>query len=135
METIKLEQDIKVVCIKAKSFPEGIMDAHEKLREIIPNLHERRIFGLSRPENGKIEYQAAAEELFTGEAEKLKCKNMVIQKGKYNCLTIENYQNDFPAIGMAFQKLLHMPDIDPLGYCVEWYVNEKDVKCMVRMNS
>lgn len=134
METITLEQDIKVVCIKAKSFPEGIMNAHENLAVLIPNIHERRKFGLSRPENGKIEYKAATEELFPGEAKELKSERLVIRKGKYNCIMIRDYQKDFPAIGIAFQKLLHIPGIDQQGYCVEWYANENDVKCMVRMN-
>jgi hypothetical protein len=31
METITIDNDIKVFYTRAKSFPEGIMEAHEKL--------------------------------------------------------------------------------------------------------
>jgi hypothetical protein len=24
-------------------------------------------------------------------------------------------------------------DLDPEGYCVEWYFNDRDVKCMIRL--
>ena len=47
--------------------------------------------------------------------------------------SINNYMKDIPAIGNAFQQLTALPDIDAQGYCVEWYLNDKDVKCMVRI--
>jgi hypothetical protein len=40
---------------------------------------------------------------------------------------------DIPAIGNTFQELLETPGIDPNGYCVEWYINDKDVICMIRL--
>jgi len=40
---------------------------------------------------------------------------------------------NIPAIGETFQKIIADPRIDPQGVCVEWYFNNKDVRCMVRM--
>ena len=40
---------------------------------------------------------------------------------------------DISAIGEAFKLLLSNRDIDPQAYCVEWYLSDKDVKCMVRL--
>ncbi len=40
---------------------------------------------------------------------------------------------DLPAIGNTFQQMIARPDIDPEGYCVEWYLSDKDVQCMVRL--
>jgi len=133
METITLENDIKVFCVTADSFPEGIMEAYKKLNEKIPLSSVKRIFGLSRPENGIIVYKAAAEVNDTGEAEKIISDTLVIKKGNYISRTIHDYMKDLPAIGIAFKELLTNPGIDPEGYCVEWYVSEKDVKCMVRL--
>lgn len=133
METTIFENDIKVFYVAAKSFPEGIMDAHNTLHSLVPFSSERKYFGLSRPENGPIEYKAAAEELAEGEAEKFKCPTLIIKNGSYVSMIIEDYTTDIPSISNAFQQLLEYPGLDPQGYCVEWYLNEKDVKCMIRL--
>lgn len=41
---------------------------------------------------------------------------------------------DISSIDKSFKTLLTDPRIDPEGYCVEWYLNAKDVQCMVRLN-
>ena len=40
---------------------------------------------------------------------------------------------DIPAIQKTFNQLLEYPDIDPQGYCVEQYIDQKDLICMVRL--
>jgi hypothetical protein len=135
MEKFTLANDIKVFCITATSFPDGIMAAHEKLHSLVPFSSDRRYFGISRPEKDEIIYKVAAEEKGKGEAEKFNCEPFVIKSGEYICLTVKDYMKDLPAIGKAFQQLLANPDLDPNGYCLEWYLNDKDVRCMVRLNS
>lgn len=134
METVSLDNDVTVIYITAKYFPEGISEAHEKIHSLVPYAEGRRFFGISRPEeeNGPIIYKAAAEELKAGEADKLNLKTVVLKKGKYNCIRIKNYTENLPAIAKAFEQILQQPDLDPNGYCVEWYVNENELKCMVR---
>ena len=134
METTQLENDLKVFYVTATSFPDGVKEAHEKLHSLIPSSKERKYFGVSRPENNSgIVYRAAAEEMEVGEAEKLNCNTLVLKKGKYISLTINDFMKDLPSIERAFKQLLTHPGIDPQGYCVEWYLNEKDVKCMIRL--
>ncbi|MCW3119052.1 MAG: putative transcription activator [Chitinophagaceae bacterium] len=133
MEIITITKDIKVFYITASAFPDGIMDAHQKLHELVPFSTARKYFGISRPENGVIVYKAATEEINPGEAEKLNCDELVLKRGNYICLTIKDYLNDIQSIGKAFKELLLYPDLDPNGYCVEWYLNNKDVKCMIRL--
>ena len=134
METITIDNDIKVFYITAKSFPDGIMDAHEKLHGLVPFSKERKYFGISRPENGVIIYKAAAEEINAGEAEKFNLETIVLKKGKYISLKIYDYIKDIQSIDRAFKELLSYPGLDPQGYCVEWYLNDKDVRCMIRLN-
>ncbi|OIQ96033.1 hypothetical protein GALL_220320 [mine drainage metagenome] len=134
MKEFILENDISVFCVPAQSFPEGVLEAHQKLHSIIPFSTERKYFGLSRPEKNVITYKAAAEELITGELNKHNLEKFVIRKGKYHSITIQNFMQNIPAIGKAFETILSHHDIDPNGICVEWYVNEKDVQCMVRIN-
>ncbi len=135
METITLDEDIKVMYITAASFPDGVMAAFDKLYATVPPESNRRIFGISRPEKGVITYRAAAEEIVAGEALKLGCDTLVLKKGKYCAISINDFMKNIPAIGTAFQELLAVPGIDPEGYCVEWYLNDEDVQCMVRLKT
>lgn len=135
MEHFTLDQNIPVAYVAAGSFPDGITAAHEQLHARVPFSAERRYFGLSRPENGPIQYKAAAEELQPGEAARWNCPSMIIKKGTYIALTIENYTQDLQSIGRAFRELLTTPGLDPQGYCVEWYLNGKDVRCMIRLEA
>lgn len=135
MEIIILEEDIRVFYITATSFPEGIVEAAEKIQSLFPVSKERKIFGLSRPENNEgIIYRAAAGEMFEGEAEKLQCESLILPKGKYIAIIVNDFKKDVLSISKAFQQLLKHPNLDPQGYCVEQYdTDEKSVTCMIRL--
>ena len=95
----------------------------------------RKYFGISRPENKKIIYRAGTEETFAGEAEKYKCDTLTIKKGNYISAVVKDFRKDKTSIAKTFDELLKQPNIDPEGYCVEWYANDKDeARCMVRLN-
>jgi len=131
METFNLANDIKVVYVQADSFPNGIMAAHQKLHSLVPDIKHRRVFGISRPDGAGIIYKAAAE---LKEADRFNHSDLqifTIKKGEYLAELITDFMNDVPQIGNTFQKLIRQPDIDPEGYCLEEYINEKDVRCMV----
>ena len=71
-EKYSIDEDIKVVCVKATSFPEGIGDAWHRLFSKVSNAEQRKLYGISYGgEDGKIVYRAGAEELHGGEAEQL----------------------------------------------------------------
>ncbi len=133
IEIIKIDNDIRVYYVTASDFPDGILEAHQSLHSSIHYTDQRRYFGISRPENHTIVYRAAAEVLAEDEAEGKALETMIIKKGSYSCIDLPNYTEDFEGIGSAFQRLITLPDIDPQGYCIEWYLNDKDVKCMIRM--
>jgi hypothetical protein len=133
MERYTLDHDIKVFYVQAESFPDGIGAAYEKLHSLVDDPAERHQFGLSAPENGVIVYKAALEELNEGEGNKLCCETFVILEGEYLSITIYNFMKDIESIGNAFNELIANPHIDPQGVCIEWYLNEKDVKCTVKL--
>ncbi|HEX2968751.1 MAG TPA: hypothetical protein VHO46_06565 [Bacteroidales bacterium] len=135
MTTTILDKDIKVFYVTADSFPEGIGEATQKLHSLFPFTKGRRIFGLSRPENNEvIVYRAAAEEMYEGESEKLKCDTLIIPKGKYISIEVVDFRKDVMSIDRAFQQLLKQTDLDPDGYCVEFYASDKEaVTCMIRL--
>ena len=136
MKTITLETDINMFYVTAKSFPDGIGEATEKLHSLFSFSKERRIFGLSRPENNDgIIYRAAAEEMYEGEAGKLQCSTLIIPKGKYIALEVIDFRKDILSIDRAFKQLLQQPNLDPQGYCVEQYANDREaVTCMIRLD-
>jgi hypothetical protein len=135
MDSFILGEDIQVMCVFADRFPEGIVPAFEKLHNIVPNNPGRRYFGISRPDQtGEIMYRAAAEELEDGEAERLGLERFTIPGGAYNTYYIKDYRNNIGAIAECFQLLIGQSEADPNGYCIEWYIGDDDVKCMVRSN-
>ena len=134
MESFFLEQDIKVFYVTATSFPDGIQEAYQKLHSIIGLPVGRRFFGISYPETpATIIYKAAVEESYPGEGDLLGCETLVIKKGQYISIYIKDFMKDIPKIGRSFQELLADKRIDPNGSCVEEYINDKDVRCMVRL--
>jgi predicted transcriptional regulator YdeE len=133
MENIKFDKDIVVIYIAASSFPDGVLAAHQNLHALFSSPASRRYFGISRPENGEIQYKAAAEELETGEAEKSGLQTITLKKGDYHAITIHDYMKGIPSIQKAFDTLISQPDIDPEGYCVEEYINQNDMRCMIKI--
>jgi hypothetical protein len=134
METITLENDIHLLCVTASSFPAGIMEAHGKLHSIVSHSPARKYYGLSRPENNQgIVYKAAVNELPEDESVKGQLETITLKSGNYISITIHDFMKDMQAIGNAFQQLIADPNIDPQGYCVEDYITQKDVRCMVRL--
>ena len=136
METYFIKDDIKLICVNATSFPDGISDAFDRLHKVIGVSNERKLYGISYgTENGKTIYKAAAEELDENEAAKLNLEKFVMKRGEYIGTRILNYLDHTESIGRTFEKLLSNPRLDPNGCCVEMYFNEKDVQCMVRLES
>jgi len=134
METYFLKDDIKLICVTSTSFPGGITAAHEKLHRLLTTTNGRNLYGISSPQGkGEIVYRAAVEESFTGEAEQLKLETFTLKKGEYTGSRVVNYPDHMESISNTFQKILQNPRIDPQGCCVEKYLNEKDVQCMVRL--
>jgi len=133
MEHFSIDKDINVLCVTATSFPDGVMAAHQEILQLAPETNASRYYGLSRPEKGVITYKAAAEELYAGEGAEKGLEVITIRAGKYIGKDITDFMNNIAAIGQTFQQILQEPGIDPNGYCVEWYYNEKDVRCMVRL--
>lgn len=136
MEKFQLADDITVFCITATSFPQGIMDAMNRLHTLAPATEERRYFGISRPGNdGVIVYRAAAEEVQKGELAAHGLEKFIIRKGTYIEKIVHDLPANIPAIGEAFEELIQSNDIDPEGYCIEWYLSEVSVRCMVKLSS
>jgi hypothetical protein len=135
MEPYHLDHDVRLCCIAADSFPEGVVTAFQKLMYIFPDQQgKRRLFGVSWPDgHGGMVYKAAVEEKFTGEAEQLGMDSYLLKKGEYLCTVVHNFMEDIPSIGKAFCQLVDAPGVHPNTVGVEEYINASDVRCMVPM--
>ena len=133
MEIFTIKEDIKVFCLKAKSFPDGIKEVFEKLHRVAPIAEKRTYYGISYPERGKIKYSAAANELYDGELSHQEMEPFVIKKGNYLLIEIKDFMKHIPSIEKAFKQLTRDKRIDPNGVCLEWYINNSTCRCMVKM--
>ncbi len=134
MEKYELQEDLHLLCERASSFPADIMGAHQRLHGKITPGQERKYYGLSRPDSdGSINYYAAVEELESDDAKKAGLEALTLKKGLYLSIQVPNYMEKPAAIGEAFRQLIAGPDIDPQGWCLEWYESKNDVRCMVRL--
>ncbi len=133
MKTITQENDITVFGVKAETFPEGITAAYNKLNEILPDMSGRQVYGLSWMEDDKIIYYAAINESEPGEGDKHGCLTRVLKKGNYISKTINEFMDHIPELGKTFEEMFRTYDYDPEGCCVEYYFNDKDVECRLRL--
>lgn len=133
MDSFTFQEDVKTYCVTASSFPEGIQEAHDRLHQLLPSNERRNFYGVSWPaHDGTIIYKAAAEIMDSDNDHLLPDLDIfTIKNGPYNSLYIPNYRNNLESIKQAFDLLLQQHEVDPNGYCLEWYINENDVKCLV----
>lgn len=136
MEKYYLEEDVTLFCVAASSFPAGIKDAFDKLRNLDPTMLTRDLFGIShQTREGKIIYKAATQEAYEGEGKNYGCETVLLKKGEYLTQTVKGWRKDEGSIASTFQRLLKTPDLDSKSFCVEWYKSKDDVMCMVRLET
>jgi len=132
MDSFILGEDIQVMYVAATDFPEGVERAHIQLHAMLTEKERRRFFGISWPDkDGHIIYKAACDEMEPGEAQKLGLETFTIKSGPYNSFYIKDFMEDMGSMKRAFKLLLEQHEVDPDGYCLEWYIGDNDVKCMV----
>ncbi|GAB3931328.1 hypothetical protein [Mucilaginibacter myungsuensis] len=132
MQTYRLQQDVKVVCEEATSFPKGIKGAFDTLSHKI-NMEDRQVFGISNPYKGMIRYRAAATESFDGEGAELGFPTFTIERGNYLGETLLNWQSNEMMIMSIFNRLVADKRLAGSAHCIEWYKSHTELLCMVLM--
>lgn len=132
METMMIDRDLQLAALEPVPFPEGVAGAFVTLGNLFPEV-QRLKYGLSRPDvSGQIIYQAAVG-LHPDEVHPDGLHKVILHSGKYAYFDIPDFMNHISYIGDAFKELTSRDDIDPEGYCIEWYTGTRDVRCMVRL--
>lgn len=132
MENLTLNKEIQLVCVKATSFPDGIMAAYKKLEQVV-DVKGRTVYGISHGSDTGIHYWACAEARSANEAAALGLESYTIKKGTYAAEILKDIQGNEHVIGETFDKLLNHPKLDETGECIEWYKSANEVTCMVRI--
>jgi hypothetical protein len=135
MKEIQLPEDIKLLLVKAKSFPDAVVQAYQELERAIVQPAGRSFYGISRgSEDGGVLYWAGVRPL--GDEERtLGLEQFTVRRGTYVAETLSNWRGKEHILGETFRKLYSDPRVDPMGSCVEWYRDNGDVTCMVRIIS
>lgn len=135
METVRIPHDLSLFCVQAASFPEGIKAAFEKMEGAVENAAERTYFGISHlGPGGRIVYKAAVPERYPGEGQESGYETFLLKQGVYLAETIADWRKDEASIGRTFSTMLADSRLDPRGCCVEWYRNDREVVCLVRLD-
>jgi hypothetical protein len=134
MEKIIFENDIKVFGKTVTTFPLGIGEAFDELIKATgDSARERSYYGLSHIANdGKILYEVAAQEKYTGEAEKYNYQTSAIERGEYVSEVLHNWKNCTGEIKNIFQAMMNDEQVDKTKPCIEWYKNDDEMVCLMR---
>ncbi len=130
MDSFTFQEDVPVFCVTAVDGRHGAADAMQALKALLPANERRHFYGLFWPGRDGGTYKAAAS-ILEGESDRSEISTFTIQNGPYNSFYISDYPSQPDAIDRAFDMLRGQHEVDPDGYCLEWYVSEHDVKCMV----
>ena len=134
MEKFNLQNDVKVFGIQVKTFPNGVGEAFESLIKMLPGGDQRSYYGIAEFKNGSMHYYATAEETFPGEGKKYNCDNLAIEKGEYLAEALHGWRTKSDCIKNVFHEIMQDERADHTKPAVEWYKNDDDMLCMVKMN-
>ncbi|HEY0680441.1 MAG TPA: hypothetical protein VGD17_19295 [Chitinophagaceae bacterium] len=135
MESYKVADDLNVFGMEVKTFPFGIPEAFDSLKNKLRLNDDRYFFGISKCINGKVVYKAAVTEAFDGEAEQYGCERYVIEKGEYLSESLCDWPQQTHAIKEVLDILTRDDRVDDRYPCIEWYKDNKEMICMVKMKA
>jgi hypothetical protein len=134
MEIYDLKEDLNVMGLQLKKFPDGIGELFDELITRIPGGFSRSYYGISRMNrDNEITYYATAEKLGPEEPGILKLNEYAIEKGRYLTVRLHDWRKNLQNIKATFTEILKDERADHQKPCVEWYKNEQEMLCMVKM--
>ena len=129
-----LPADLKVFGLQVKTFPDGIGQAFDALVQTIPGGFDRPYYGIAHmTADGQLIYNATALEKQPGEPEKYGYERYFIEKGNYLTITVNEWRSQIACIKDVFHTIMQDERADKTKPCIEWYKNDKEMLCMVKM--
>lgn len=133
METYQLNKDIQIFCLVVPGFPNGIQAAFDELEKAVPAAIPRSYYAVSwLDEQHKVVYNAAvATDNWDGS--KFGYETYAIPRGRYLSVVIKEWRSHLQSIGETFKAMMKDPRADCTFPCVEWYKDDEEMSCWVRM--
>jgi hypothetical protein len=133
MELFTINDDIKVICKNIPTFPIGIKEGFDEMIEHY-GMEGREYYGISRMDaDFNIIYKVAVKEEVPNEGDQYGYTPFIIEKGQYLSETLLNWMSNTNVIKESFERLMQDPRFDNTYDCIEWYVSDDEVKCLVRI--
>ncbi|CAA9532092.1 MAG: hypothetical protein AVDCRST_MAG96-3633 [uncultured Segetibacter sp.] len=132
MEKYNVLNDVKVFGVQVKTFPEGIGEAFDDLLKMLPEGFNRSFYGISEMTEKGFVYKAVAEEKHDNEANIYNCERSIIEKGEYLVAPVRDWRKKTDSIKYVFQEMMHNSSVDKTRPCIEWYINNDEMWCMVK---
>ena len=135
MKEINLESDLKLICVRAKSFPQGIEESFKTLVSKIPTQKERGCYGIYEESKNGITYRAGMLKKSEDEDVKYELENYIVKKGNYLGVTINNWKSNIDKIGQTFDEMAKDDRVEKNSPSIEVYKGLDDMICMMKMKS
>jgi hypothetical protein len=133
MERITIEKDLNVMGFQVHDFPNGIGKAFDSLVARVPGGFNRPYYGISQMTDKGMVYLATALEKEKGEAEQCNYERYEVKKGEYLAVPLKDWRKKTETIKDIFQQLFQSPLTDKKHPCVEWYKNDNEMLCMMKV--
>lgn len=131
MEIYKQTETIITIGQQVPTFPNGIKEAFGNLMKTLGN--NRAYYGISwMDEDDKVIYYAMAQEAFPGEGRQHNYDILPIEKGEYRGEAIQNWMSKTDSIKDVFHNLMGNIKADKNHPCIEWYMSDDEMVCMVK---
>jgi hypothetical protein len=133
MEEFYIEKDICLVYELANDFESDIAASFLRLAEKIKNDGKKRdCYGIVISEKNVMQYRAAYTESNSGEGIALRIPTIVIPRGNYYSIRMEDWSKKLLQIGPTFDQLLQSGKVDLKSPCIEYYKTERELICMIK---
>lgn len=136
MEIYEIKNDVSILCVQVKTFPKGIAETFDALVSMLPDGFTRPFYGIGyMDKDGSPVYKAGALEKYDGEARNYNCEHYTLEKGQYLGVSLHEWRAKTDSIKDIFEELSKDSRIDRTKPCVEWYKNEHEMVCMIKMDA
>jgi hypothetical protein len=132
MKIHTIKEDIRVLCKLVPEFPKGIKEGFDSLIAKFGQAG-RGYYGISYMENNKIIYKVAVSVSAKDDVAKSDLEPFTITKGDYLAETVTDWMPKTDQIKGIFEGLMKDQRFDDNFPCVEWYKDDKEMMCMVRI--
>lgn len=135
IESYEVKEEVSLVYEISYDFAQDIPASFLRLAERLKNNgQERECYGIVLKEKGEMQYRATYTELYSGEGSALGIPTMVIPKGRYESIQMEDWSQKLMQIGPTFDQILKSGKVDIESPCIEYYKTKRELICMVKSN-